>query len=75
VTCAYPFFYFSDNVDKTALQALFDEYDTDRNGFINVNELEQMLVKIGVAPMLDPLKRGSASADRQRDSTAAQEQA
>jgi Ca2+-binding EF-hand superfamily protein len=46
-----------DNVDKVKLQALFDEYDTDRNGHINVEELESMLVKLGVAPLIDPLKK------------------
>ena len=31
---------------------------------ISIDELEQMLVKLGVAPMKDPLKRGSASSDK-----------
>ncbi len=70
-----PYLFLIDNVDKAALQVLFNEYDVDRDGYITAGELEQMLVKLGVAPMIDPLKRGSASADRQRDSTAAQEQA
>jgi isocitrate dehydrogenase len=52
------------NVDTVKLKALFDEYDVDRDGSINLNELEAMLVKLGVAPLVDPLKRGSASSDR-----------
>ena len=50
----------ADEVDKAALQQLFDEYDTDKSGSITVNELEQMLVKLGVAPLVDPISRGSA---------------
>ena len=30
----------------------------------SLDELETMLVKLGVAPMKDPLKRGSASSDK-----------
>lgn len=52
------------NVDQTALQELFAEYDKDKDGAINISELESMLVKLGVAPMVDPSKRGSASLDR-----------
>lgn len=51
------------NVDKSALQLLFNDYDTDCDGFITVNQLEQMLVKLGVAPLVDPLKRPNASVD------------
>jgi len=54
------------NVDKVALQQLFDEYDRDKTGTITITELENMLVTLGVAPMLDPLKRGSASSDKPR---------
>jgi hypothetical protein len=51
------------NVDKEALQCLFNDYDTDKDGSISVDELEALLVKLGVAPMVDPSKRGSASTD------------
>lgn len=50
-----------DNVDQEALQQLFNEYDTDKSGAISVSQLESMLVKLGVAPMEDPLKRQVAS--------------
>lgn len=52
------------NIDTVKLKALFDECDIDRDGSINLKELEAMLVKLGVAPLVDPLKRGSASSDR-----------
>lgn len=55
--------FFADNVDKSALQSLFNEYDGDKDGSINVDELEALLVKLGVAPLVDPAKRGSASKD------------
>lgn len=47
-----------------ALQTLFNDYDTNKDGSISVEELEAMLVKLGVAPLVDPSKRGSASKDR-----------
>lgn len=56
-----------------ALQALFNEYDLDRDGSIKLEELEAMLVKLGVAPMVDPTKRGSASNDRVSESEAVKE--
>jgi len=56
------------NVDKEALQQLFKEYDAEGKGAIGIDQLELMLAKIGVAPMKDPLKRGSASSDRVRAS-------
>lgn len=43
----------SGQVDRKALQALFDEHDLDGSGTITVNELETMLVKLGVAPVVD----------------------
>lgn len=62
---------FIDDVDHKALQVLFDEYDTDKDGKIAVKDLEAMLVKLGVAPMTDVKKRGSASADIPRENTQA----
>ncbi len=59
-----------DDVDRKALQILFDEHDGDKDGKIAVNELEAMLVKLGVAPMVDVKKRGSASADMPRENQA-----
>lgn len=52
------------NVDKSALRALFNDFDTNKDGAITVEELEALLVKLGVAPLVDPTKRGSASNDR-----------
>ena len=52
------------NVDKSRLKELFTEFDKNKNGAITLDELETMLVKLGVAPMADPMKRGSASSDK-----------
>jgi hypothetical protein len=49
------------NVDKDALSAIFDEYDTDHKGTITLDELEVMLTKLGVAPFKDVSKIPSAS--------------
>jgi len=38
------------DVDKDAVLAMFKQYDTDGNGTINLEEFEQMLVQLGVAP-------------------------
>ena len=42
------------------MQRLFDEHDTNKDGSITVDELESMLVKLGVAPLVDPLKKRNA---------------
>lgn len=55
------------NVDETAMEKLFKEYDTDKDGKIGLKEFETLLVNLGVAPMIDPLKRGSASSDKSRE--------
>lgn len=39
--------YIIDNVDKSAMQVLFDEFDVDKDGKITVNQLEQLLDKLG----------------------------
>ena len=54
-------------VDRERLESLFSEYDTNKQGAIGLNELESMLSKLGVAPLKDPLKRGSASVDKDRN--------
>lgn len=61
------FVLFLDNVDKKALQCLFDEYDVNKDGFISVDELENMLVKWGIAPMADPLKKVSIQEKKGED--------
>lgn len=47
------------NVDREALEKMFREFDTDNNGAISIDELEIMLTKLGVAPVLDPKKKGT----------------
>ena len=54
------------NVDRTTLEKLFKEYDKDNKGAITIDGLENLLSTIGVAPMADPFKRGSASKDVQK---------
>ena len=53
-----------DNIDRSALVELFDEYDKDGSGKISIDELELILAKFGVAPLKDPLKKSSASKDK-----------
>ena len=55
------------NVDRDALKKLFNDYDKDKNGSIGLDELEHMLASLGVAPMKDPTKRGSASKDKVKE--------
>ena len=38
------------NVDEAAVKAMFDEFDSDRNGLIDLAEFTKMIVKLGVAP-------------------------
>ena len=57
------------NVDRSKLKEMFAEYDSDKSGTLTFDELETMLVKLGVAPMADPEKRGSASSDKARNQT------
>ena len=46
---------------------MFEQFDTDKSGTITLNEFEALLAKIGVAPLKDPMKRGSASTDKSKD--------
>jgi Ca2+-binding EF-hand superfamily protein len=56
-------------VDRKKLEEMFSNYDGDKDGGLTLDELEALLVSLGVAPMKDPMKgRGSASADRPRSS-------
>lgn len=52
------------NVDRDALRKIVDDFDEDRDGRLTVAEVEKMLVQLGVAPLKDPQKRGSASVDK-----------
>ena len=56
------------NVDKEAIKQMFDQYDTDKSGTITLDEFEGLLNKIGVAPLKNPMKRGSASKDAEKGS-------
>ena len=55
------------NVDRASLESLFQEYDAEKKGAIGLDQLELILAKIGVAPLKDPLKRSSASSDKDRN--------
>jgi len=56
-----------DNIDRKKLQCLFDEYDTNKDGSISVLEVERMLADLGVAPLTEVSKLGSASSDKPKD--------
>jgi len=43
---------------------MFDEYDSAKTGFINVEDLERLLVDRGLAPT-KKTSRGSSSRDKQ----------
>lgn len=49
------------SVDRESLEQMFREYDKDNNGTITLDELEVMLTKLGVAPLMDPSKKPTAS--------------
>eukprot|EP01035_Chromulina_nebulosa_P021518 gene21518-27863_t len=44
------------NVDRSAIEQLFAEYDIDKDGKITVDDLENMLATLGFAPKKDPTK-------------------
>lgn len=48
-----------DDVDKTAMETLFAEYDKDGSGRIGIAELESILLRFGVAPSEDPSKKAA----------------
>ena len=49
------------SVDRESLETIFSEYDTNNDGTITLDELEVMLTKLGVAPLVDPTKKPTAS--------------
>ena len=71
-TNCHPYYYIQiyatttalDNIDREKLQALFDDYDVDKDGVISLNEVEKMLVTLGVAPLKEISKLSSASSDK-----------
>jgi len=42
------------SIDKAAVKAMFDEYDTNQDGSISLVEFTEMIVKLNVAPMTNP---------------------
>ena len=48
------------DVDKEAMLALFKEHDKDGSGAICYDEFEDMILKLGVAPMKHPSSKGKA---------------
>lgn len=39
------------NIDLEKLEAMFNEFDTDSNGTISLIEFEEMMIKLGIAPL------------------------
>jgi len=56
-------------VDREALHSLFGKYDKDKSGTITVDELESMLVQLGVAPLKDPTKKVTAAEGTRSESS------
>ena len=54
----------NENVDREAVKEIFEKYDLDRTGKLSLEEVEIMLDQMGVAPLIDPTKRSSASSDK-----------
>lgn len=48
------------DVDRSKLEELFKMYDHDKKGMISMDDLEVMLVQLGVAPMKDLNRKNSA---------------
>lgn len=46
-----------ENVDRRRLKEIFDEFDTNKNGAIDINEFEDMMISLGIAPKIDPNKK------------------
>mmetsp|Transcript_36664 Transcript_36664/g.117615 ORF Transcript_36664/g.117615 Transcript_36664/m.117615 type:complete len:113 (+) Transcript_36664:1430-1768(+) len=38
-------------IDLQKVEALFNEFDADRNGSISLAEFEEMMIKLGLAPL------------------------
>lgn len=65
--------YVVDDVDKSALKALFNEYDVSNTGSLNIDELEQILIKFGVAPSTN-LDKETTLAKSQKEEVATKEE-
>ena len=53
-----------ENLDQQAIEGLFRKYDADGSGSIGLEAFTAMMVKLGLAPAIDPAKRSSASLDQ-----------
>jgi len=54
-SAAYP----KSAVDKNAVKAMFDEYDTNKDGSITLDEFTDMILNLNVAPMLEPAEKNA----------------
>eukprot|EP00755_Sulcionema_specki_P005935 Sspe_Gene.5055::Locus_1660_Transcript_1_1_Confidence_1.000_Length_1771::g.5055::m.5055 len=52
-------------VDSSAVKNMFDQYDLNGDGTIDAEEFEAMLVKLGVAPLLNVKAREQAAGERE----------
>ena len=50
-------------MDAEALKELFTQFDADKDGGITLDELELMLLKLGVAPLKDHKGRNAGSSE------------
>ncbi|GMH73729.1 hypothetical protein TrRE_jg8520 [Triparma retinervis] len=50
-------------VDEDAVQEMFNQYDTDGNGAIDLKEFTEFMVKMGVAPMKDAKNKEGKESD------------
>jgi len=48
-------------VDEDAVLEMFQQYDTDNNGAIDLGEFTEFMVKMGVAPMKIEVQKGKES--------------
>jgi isocitrate dehydrogenase len=49
------------DVDRKVLEQMFKEYDRNQDGALTIDEVEVMLTKLGVAPLVDPAKKRTAT--------------
>ena len=49
------------DVDRKVLEQMFREYDRNQDGALTIDEVEVMLTKLGVAPLVDPGKKRTAT--------------
>ena len=49
--------------DTSKMEELFQEFDTDSDGTISVEEFTEMMIKLGLAPPKDPATAGRSKID------------